>query len=571
MKILGLNLGHDSSSALFINGDVVAACEQERYSKLKHTREFPNDAINDCLRIGKIKINDIDIISIGFLPKKHLDEFYLKPAIEDPKKFEFIFDGIDRIKDLINLEKIIRDKLGFKNKIEFNNHHHCHLASTFYPSGFNKSLIVSYDGLGEYETGLVGIGQKDKIKIIYNKNVFPDSLGLIYSAITYFLGWKAFYDEGIIMGLAPYGDPNLKVPNNKKNYIQIFREIIQYKNGLSYKINPEWITYNYEKNTWLSEKFSKTFGLKRNYNSKINKHHKNIAAALQTRIEEIVIQQLKYLKKKYKINKLCIAGGVGLNCSLNGKIQSSKLFKEIFIQPASGDSGLSYGAGLVTMMKLKKFNTNLKRRSFYLGSRFTNKEIKKVLLKYRNKIDYSAEVNISKKSSEIIAKGNILGWFQGAAEFGPRALGNRSILCKPFPSKMRDHMNKNVKFRENFRPFAPSILNNFAKDFFELEQESQHMLIATKVKSNKKKYIPATVHVDNSCRVQTVHEETNKKFFDLINNFYKITNVPVVLNTSFNVKGQPIVNNPEDAILCFLKYNIDYLAIGDFMVKKLNK
>jgi carbamoyltransferase len=571
MKILGLNLGHDSSSALFINGEIIAACEEERYSKLKHTRAFPIKAINDCLKIGNLKVNDIDIISVGFLPNKHLNEFYLKPAIDDPKKFEFIFQGIDRIKNLINLEQIIKDKLGYKNKIEFNNHHYCHLASTFYPSGFKKSLVVSYDGLGEYETGLIGIGTNNNIKIIHNKNVFPDSLGLIYSAITNFLGWKAFYDEGIIMGLAPYGNPHLKIPNYNKSYIQIFREIIKYKSGLNYKINLDWITYNYERDTWLSKKFTKIFGKKRNYNSKINTNHKNIAAALQLRIEEVVIQQLKYLKSKYKIDKLCIAGGVGLNCSLNGKIQSSKIFKEIFIQPASGDSGLSYGAGLVTLMKLKKKYKHLKRRSFYLGSRFSNKEIKKVLLKFKNKINYTLEKNISKKSSEIIANGNILGWFQGAAEFGPRALGNRSILCKPFPAKMRDHMNKNVKFRENFRPFAPAVLNNFAKEFFELEQESQHMLIATKVKDEKKKYIPATVHIDKSCRVQTVHKKTNKKFFDLINNFYQISKVPVVLNTSFNVKGQPIVNDPEDAILCFLKYNIDYLAIGDFIVTKSKK
>ena len=571
MKILGLNLGHDSSSALFINGEIIAACEEERYSKLKHTREFPIKAINDCLKIGNLKVNDIDIISVGFLPNKHLNEFYLKPTIDDPKKFGFIFQGIDRIKNLINLEQTIKDKLGYKNKIEFNNHHYCHLASTFYPSGFKKSLVVSYDGLGEYETGLIGIGTNNNIRVIHDKNVFPNSLGLIYSAITNFLGWKAFYDEGIIMGLAPYGNPYLKIPNNNKSYIQIFREIIEYKSGLNYKINLDWITYNYERDTWLSDKFKKVFGKKRNYNSKIKTHHKNIAAALQLRIEEVVIQQLKYLKNKYKIDKLCIAGGVGLNCSLNGKIQSSKIFKEIFIQPASGDSGLSYGAGLVTLMKLKKKYKHLKRRSFYLGSRFNNKEIKKVLLKFKNKINYTLEKNISKKSSEVIANGNILGWFQGAAEFGPRALGNRSILCKPFPAKMRDHMNKNVKFRENFRPFAPAVLNNFAKDFFKLEQESQHMLIATKVKDEKKKYIPATVHIDNYCRVQTVHEKTNKKFFDLINNFYQKTKVPVVLNTSFNVKGQPIVNDPEDAILCFLKYNIDYLAIGDFIVTKSKK
>tara|TARA_B100001057_G_scaffold111913_1_gene110024 strand:+ start:14487 stop:16199 length:1713 start_codon:yes stop_codon:yes gene_type:complete len=568
MNILGLNLGHDSSSALFKKGEIVAACEQERYSKLKHTREFPIDAINDCLKIGKLKISDVDLISVSFLPEKHLKEFYLKPAFEDQRKLSFIFDNKERIKNLINLEEIIRSKLKYKKKIEFNNHHYCHLASTFYPSGFQKSLIVSFDGLGEYETGLIGIGKKEKIKVIHDKNVFPNSLGLIYSALTYYLGWKAFYDEGIVMGLAPYGNPNDKISNSKKTYADVFRQIIKYKKGLEYEINPEWITYNYERNTWVSKKFLRLFGKKREYNDKIKKHHKNIAAALQNRLEHVVLKQLRYLKKKYKIDRLCIAGGVGLNCSLNGKIHSSKLFKEIFIQPASGDAGLSYGAGLVSFLKKNKSFEKLKRRNFYLGSRFNNNEIKKALIKYQKKIKFSLETDIAKKSSKLISEGNILGWFQGPAEFGPRALGNRSILCKPFPSTMRDHLNKNVKFREAFRPFAPAILNKYASDYFNLNHESQHMLIATKVKPHKKKDIPATVHVDNSCRVQTVNEETNKKFYDLIDNLYKLTNIPVILNTSFNVKGLPIVNDPEDAILCFLKYNIDYLAIGDYMVKK---
>ncbi len=568
MNILGLNLGHDSSSTLIKNGNVVAACEQERYNKKKHTREFPLEAVQDCLKVGNLKITDINIISVGFLPKKHLTDFYFKQSIHDARKIQFILDGTDRIFYYYNLEKIIRDKLNFKKKIEFNNHHYCHLASTFFPSGFKKSLIISYDGLGEYETGLIGLGNKKKIKVIYNNNVFPDSLGLIYAAITYYLGWKAFYDEGIVMGLAPYGNAKLKVLNSNKTYIEIFRNIIQYNKGLNYRINTEWITYHFQRNTWLSDKFFKFFGKKRKEGSKITSHHKNIAAALQLRIEEIVISQIKYLKKKYKLNKLCIAGGVGLNCSLNGKIHDSKLFQEIFVQPASGDSGLSYGAALVSYVKNNNNNKKLIRRDFYLGSRFTNNQIKKFLIKYRKRIKFAKEKDISKKAAEIISNGNILGWFQGAAEFGPRALGNRSILSKPYPKSMKNYINKNVKFRESFRPFAPAVISSFAKEYFQINQDSQHMLIATKVKNNKKKLIPATVHVDDSCRVQTVHSKTNKKFFELIKQFYKITNIPVVLNTSFNIKSQPIVNTPEDAILCFLRYKIDYLAIGDFLVKK---
>ena len=267
------------------------------------------------------------------------------------------------------------------------------------------------------------------------------------------------------------------------------------------------------------------------------------------------------------VDRLCLAGGVALNCSMNGKIESSGLFKEIFVQPASGDSGLSYGAAIISYLKHHKYKS-FETRNFYLGSRYSNNQIKKQILKYKNKINFSLEKNIAQKGAELISKNNILGWFQGPAEFGPRALGNRSIVCKPYPVNMKNHMNKNVKFREYFRPFAPAVLSNFSKDYFEINQASEHMLIATKVKKNKKITIPATVHIDNSCRVQTVCKETNKKFYDLISNFFQFTKIPVILNTSFNVKGQPIVNSPEDAIQCFLKYNIDYLAIGDFLLQK---
>ena len=260
--------------------------------------------------------------------------------------------------------------------------------------------------------------------------------------------------------------------------------------------------------------------------------------------------------------------GCGVKLYINGKIHDSKLFKKIFVQPASGDAGIAYGTAIVSFIKNTKLKKNFESRNFYLGSKFNPNEIKKSLLKYRKKIHFTFEKDIAKKAAKLISDGNILGWFQGAAEFGPRALGNRSIISKPFPFSMKNYVNKNVKFREPFRPFAPAVLENFAKDYFYLTQESQHMLIATKVKNNKKKFIPATVHVDNSCRAQTVNRNINTKFFDLINNFYKITKIPVVLNTSFNVKGQPIVNDPDDAILCFLKYKIDYLAIGDFLLKK---
>ena len=570
MNILGLNLGHDSSCTLIVKSKIIAACEEERYTKIKHSRAFPINAIHDCLKIGKITIHDVDIISVGFLPKKYVQEFYFNQILNDPKKLSLFKDGFSRIVENLDLENIIRKKLNFKKKIEFNNHHFCHLASAFYPSGFNKSLIMSLDGIGEFETGMIGIGNHNKIKVISDANKFPNSMGLIYAAITNYLGWQSFYDEGIVMGLAPYGDSTKIIPKSKKSYINIFREIIKKTGPITYEINKDWITYHIERNTWLSKKFYDIFGKKRKEKSQITSHHKNIAAALQRRLEEIIIDQLKYLKNKYKLDYICIAGGVGLNCSLNGKIHDSGIFKKIFIKPASGDAGVSYGAALVEYFKKPNRKNDFKNKDFYLGSRFTNNEIKKILEKYNKKLKFKLHKDISKAAAEIISKKKILGWFQDGAEFGPRALGNRSILCQPFPHNMKDYINGKVKFRESFRPFAPAILSEYAKEYFHLNQDSDHMLIATKVKLNKKNKIPATVHVDNSCRVQTVSKKSNKKFYSLINNFNKITKVPVVLNTSFNIKGQPIVNDPVDAIECFLKYKIDTLAIGDYIVEKLN-
>ena len=570
MKILGINYGgHDTSACITINGKVVAACEQERYDYEKHSRNFPKQAILDCFKISKIKINDIDILSFSNDPYLQIKEKYLKLALTSKNGVEFLIKDIDRIKKLNSTEQFLRRELNFKKKIDFNNHHLCHLASAFYPSGFKKSLIVSYDGIGEIHSAMFAIGERNKIKIIHEDNKYPDSLGLFYTAITYYLGWKTYCDEGIIMGLAPYGNSKAKVPNKTKRYIDYFREIIQIdkKDPLKYKINLDWIVYHKTRDKWISEKFIKTFGKKRNYKEKITNHHKNISAALQDRLEEIVIFQLKYLKKKIKLDYLCIAGGVGLNCTLNGKISRSRLFKEIFVQPASGDSGVAYGTCLVSE---KKYNKNIKfkkEHNYYLGSRETKNQIK-INLKKKKLIFRDYKVNLFKETAKLLNKGKIIAWFQGATEFGPRALGNRSILAKPFPSEIRDHVNNNVKFREYFRPFAPAVLEENLFDFFEINQMSPHMLIACNVKKNKEKFIPAVVHIDKTCRVQSVSRKLNYKFWQLINEFKKISGIPILLNTSFNIKGQPIVNNSSEAIECFLKYNIDYLVIDSFIVEK---
>ena len=550
-----------------VDGKIVAACAQERFTLDKHSRKFPIDAINECLKIAKIKLNHVDEIAFVNDLKSYIREIYLKPAIQSDKRLDFMFKDLDRIKRAHNMENIIRQNLNFKGKINFYRHHLCHVASSYYPSGFKNALCVSLDGVGEYETGMMVGGKNGNLKVLSSENVYPNSLGLVYSAITFFLGWKHHCDEGIIMGLASFGNSKKIIPKTKKSYISVFRKIIKETSAFGYEINPTYIDYYNQRDKWVTENFTKIFGKKREYKKKITQHHKDIAAALQDRLEELVLKQLKKAKEKYKFDNLCLAGGVSLNCSLNGKIAKNKIFKEIFVTPASGDDGCAIGACYLAHKKRKKNLVPKKDYNFYKGSTFSETNIKNVIKK--NKIKFDKPKNLYKITSELISQGKIIAWFQDGAEFGPRALGNRSILCRPYPKQMKDHLNSRVKFREEFRPFAPAVLERYQKDYFNLDQISPHMLIACTVKKNKKNEIPAVVHVDDTCRVQTVNKFFNNKFNFLLEEFYKITNVPVLLNTSFNVKGQPIVNTPQQAIDTFKKTNIDVLIVGNYIsIKK---
>ena len=557
--------GHDTSAALVINNKIIAACEQERFDLIKHSRSFPHEAINECLKIAGIKLADVDEISIGVDIIDAIRKYYLKPAMEDNKRIEFLINDIDKIKSFYYLEDTIRDEINFKGKINFYRHHLCHLASTYFPSGFNESLVVSYDGVGEMETAMIGIGKSGEIQIIHDTNLYPNSLGLFYSAITYFLGWRHHCDEGIIMGLAPFGNYNEVVPGQSRSYISFFEEIILKKSDLDFEINLKWIEYQNKRDTWISEHFKNIFGPVRKFEDEITVHHKNIAAALQKRVEDIVLSQLEFLKKTYNQKYLCVSGGVGLNCSLNGKIADQSGFKEIFVQPASGDAGIAVGSALLASSKKYKY-LPAKHHNFYLGSKFSDDEI--LIQIEKANVPFTKTKNIFQKVAKELEQGKIIGWFQGSAEFGPRALGNRSILSKPYPESQRDYINNRVKFREDFRPFAPAILHEFYKEYFDIKQESPHMLIACKVKEKYKKLIPAVVHIDNTCRVQTVKKSNNEIFYKLLKEFNLITNCPVLLNTSFNVKGQPIVNTPAQAIETYKTTNIDVLAIGNFLLMK---
>jgi carbamoyltransferase len=420
--------------------------------------------------------------------------------------------------------------------------------------------------MGEIDTGLIGGGVDGEITVYDKSNQYPDSLGLIYSAVTFYLGWKHHCDEGIIMGLAPFGDYNAVIPGTGRTYLSVFDEIIQETGKYSYKIDLSWIAYHQERDKWVSDKFKALLGPKRDWHDPLTAHHKNIAAALQKRLETVVLAQLRLARKEFGFNKLALSGGVCLNCSMNGKVEAARIFDEIYVQPASGDNGVCIGACKLAHKEMTGSLKPEKEHNAYLGSRFTNDEIEETLKK--SGVKHAKSDDIFTLTAQKLAEGKIVGWFQGAAEFGPRALGNRSILVKPWPADMRDYLNKRVKFREEFRPFAPAVLKERSKEYFQLAQESPHMLIACQVVPAAKDKIPAVVHVDDSCRAQTVGEENNPRFRKLLEAFDKITGCPVILNTSFNVKGQPIVNTPKHALDCFLSTNIDFLALGDFYCEK---
>ncbi len=566
--ILGLNYGgHDTSACLMINGSLIAGCEEERYTKQKHTRDFPKNAINDCLKKADITINDVDEITLSYDPKLLKTENF-DSHISDTRK-NFKINDLEKLKELrkqdFDLEDFIRNELKFSGKITSHLHHLCHLASCYYPSGFNDALVISHDGIGEVDSSLMAFASNGELEIFHHGNQWPNSLGLLYAAITDYLGWKYNSDEGIVMGLAPYGDDTKILKSVGKSYREIFKEIIK-TNEFNYEIDRTWIAFHKVRSKWVSDKFIDTFGSRRTPEGKVEEHHKDVACALQNRLEEIIIEQLKLCKKKFNLKKLCFAGGIALNCSLNGKIVESKLFDEIFVPPASGDNGTAIGACYLSTKNVSNEISFKRLDNYYIGSEFSSECIEDSLR--RKNVKYQKPENPEKFIAEKLNEQKIIGWFQGGAEFGPRALGNRSILTSPFPKEMKDILNSRVKFREEFRPFAPAILSEMTDEYFEISQSSPHMLIAVTVKEDKISDIPAVVHVDNSARVQTVDKTNNPKFRKLLEEFFQLTGCPVLLNTSFNVKGQPIVNSPDDAIDCFLSTNIDVLAVGDFIVEK---
>ena len=591
-SILGISaFYHDSAAAILLNGKIVAAAQEERFSRKKHDPRYPFNAIKYVLRESNLDLNQIDHIVFfekPFLKFERLLETYMAFA---PKGFKsFSLSMPIWLREKLFQKKYLFDKLkehdkNFNdiNKIKFSEHHYSHAASAFFPSPFEEAIILTLDGVGEWATTTVAIGKKNKLEIIKEIH-FPHSLGLLYSAFTYYTGFKVNSGEYKLMGLAPYGKPIFK------NII--FDKLLDLKEDGSFKLNMKY--FNYATGlTMTNNKFSKLFGqpVRNSKKDLLTQFHMDIAASIQSVTEEITLRITKNIFSKYRINNLCLAGGVALNCVANGKILNEKIFKNIWIQPAAGDAGGSLGAALAYWYhELEKprieFKDNM--QGSYLGPKFENDIIEQKLKSLNaNYKKHSRDETISLTAKEL-SNEKTVGWFQGRMEFGPRALGGRSILADPRSEKMQKELNLKIKFRESFRPFAPSVLREDVNEWFELNSDSPYMLLVSEVKKNKqimmkaedeklfgidklnikRSSIPAITHVDYSARIQTVHKETNPRYYDLIKEFKKNTNCPVLVNTSFNVRGEPIVCSVEDAFNCFMGTNLDMLVIEDFILFK---
>ena len=591
-SILGISaFYHDSAATLVVDGKIISAAQEERFTRIKHDASYPKNAINFILKSNNLSLSEIDFIVFfekPFLKFERLLETYLAFAPKGFKSFSlsmpiWLREKLFQKRFLFDQLKQNDEKFNDINKIKFSEHHYSHAASAFFPSPFKEALILTLDGVGEWATSTIAIGKNNSLKIIKEIH-FPHSLGLLYSAFTYYTGFKVNSGEYKVMGLAPYGKPNYKD--------LIFEKLVDLKDDGSFKLDMKY--FNYATGlTMTNKKFDDLFGhpVRDPKKDKLTQFHMDIAASIQAVTEEIVLKITKTESKKHNISNLCLAGGVALNCVANGKILKDKIFENIWIQPAAGDAGGSLGAALAYWYhELENKRTDFKdqMKGSYLGPKYENDFIEERLKSLKARFKKYDKDNIISITAKELASEKTVGWFQGKMEFGPRALGGRSILADPRSEKMQKELNLKIKFRESFRPFAPSVLREDVNDWFELNNDSPYMLIVSDVQKDKqikmkkeeeklfgidklnikRSSIPAITHVDYSARIQTVHKETNPRYYDLIKEFKKNTNCPVLVNTSFNVRGEPIVCSIEDAFNCFMGTNLDVLVIEDFLLLK---
>jgi len=594
--ILGISaFYHDSAATILVNGKIIAAAQEERFTRKKHDAGYPFNAIEFVLDFVKIKLSEVDQIIFfekPFLKFERLLETYVAFAPRGFKSFcmampVWLKDKLFQKKMLFNELKRHDNNFNDNKKIFFSDHHLSHAASAFFPSPFEEAIVLTADGVGEWATTTVAIGKGNNLEI--KKEIhFPHSLGLLYSAFTYYTGFKVNSGEYKLMGLAPYGVP-IYEDKIKSNLIDI-------KEDGSFHLDQSY--FNYATGlTMTNKKFDNLFGQKvrNSKNEKLTQFHMDIAASIQKVTEDVMIKLIKSLKKEFNISNLCLAGGVALNCVANGKILKEKIFDNIWVQPAAGDAGGSLGAALalwhIEQNNSRKVDLNDSMQGSYLGPEYSQKDIEEQLDKAGAKYEIFKDQELLDKTATDLSKEEAVGWFQGRMEFGPRALGGRSILGDPRSEKMQKNLNLKVKYRESFRPFAPSILKEDLSEWFDINVDSPYMLMVSNINKNKtikmtenqknlfgidklnvkRSEIPAVTHVDYSSRIQTVHKETNEKYFRLIEKFKDKTNCPILVNTSFNVRGEPIVNTPLDAFNCFMGTDLDKLVIGNCYLDKNNQ
>ncbi len=591
-SILGISaFYHDSAACILKDGEIIAAAQEERFTRKKHDPSYPRNAIEFVLNYSNLKLSEVNQIVFfekPFLKFERLLETYVAFA---PKGFLSFSKAMPLwVKEKLFQKNLLFNKLkehdvNYKSdeNIFFSDHHLSHAASAFFPSPFDEAIVLTADGVGEWATTTVAVGKGNKLDI--KKEIhFPHSLGLLYSAFTYYAGFKVNSGEYKLMGLAPYGKP---IYENK------IKQLVDIKNDGTFRLNQDY--FNYATGlTMTNDKFHNLFGQKprNSKNEKLTQFHMDIAASIQKVTENIMIKLSKSIRKEYNIKNLCLAGGVALNCVANGKILQEKIFDNIWIQPAAGDAGGSLGAALalwhLDQENERKVNPNDDMKGSYLGSEFTQNQIENELKSIGAIFDTFDYENLINQTADHLSKQKAIGWFQGRMEFGPRALGGRSILGDPRSEKMQKNLNLKVKYRESFRPFAPSIIREDLSNWFNMNVDSPYMLLVASINSEKKiemtdeqknffgidklnvkrSEIPAVTHVDYSARIQTVNQNTNKPYYDLISKFKEKTGCPIIVNTSFNVRGEPIVCTPADAFNCFMGTDLDYLVIGNCILDK---